>query len=111
MQPRLQDAVNRLPGTAVQIAATFNELGIAGRQTSPWACPVAQYLATELGLRPGAIDGTHVSTGTSSATVVDGVDAVAHVFFPGHVREFVARFDRGDYPGLVEHEGLAAVTA
>lgn len=90
----VEQALAALPTEADDIAALFVELGIKGQPRRSCACPMANYLLEEV---PGA----RVVDFRVSAWVDGHLGETVQVEVPTHVREFVGRVDRGEYPELV----------
>lgn len=87
--------LGKLGATPDEIAAALTELKCTGRVGHSTLCPIANYLRKHLGW-------DDASVGPDNAIVFDEDIDVARATFPEAVRRFVARFDDGEYPTLVE---------
>ena len=87
-----QEVFNNLPPDPNQIALMLQEQGLRGRRISSHSCPISRYARLQGLTDPGSCqDWTDAREGV-----------VQH---PPQVREFIRRFDRGDYPQLAEVPG------
>lgn len=84
----LRDALLSLGWSADQVADTLRTRGVVGRQQTPYRCAVARGLG---------FDGYPRGVCETWASIGKGM-----VRLPPPVREFVERFDRGEYPDLIE---------
>jgi hypothetical protein len=75
-----------------EIANLFEDLGIKGTKDDPCLCPLARYLEMKL-------DDNHISVGNYSVSSFLPM-AVEQFIMPLTVREFVHRFDNGEFPEL-----------
>lgn len=95
---KLSDAIAELPDTADGIAAYFIEREVRGYCGDGENCPVANYLNGTGRFREADVNGISINAYlTDPAYSGTAFDEVAT---PGHVDEFIKRFDRGDWPEL-----------
>lgn len=95
---KLSDAIAELPDTADGIAAYFIERQVRGYCGDPQFCPVAKYLnGTGYFVETAA---TGMKIDAYLAGPPPGGDHLDEVATADHVREFIKRFDRGDWPEL-----------
>ena len=85
--------------TADEIAQYLQHLGIKGHRTSSTHCPISQFMSERTGLV--------VSTGSAVRTFanVEYWKALEHNFkapVTDAMCDFIARFDRGRYPELID---------
>lgn len=90
----LAEALAALPDTADGIAAHLTAKGIRGVTEDSCNCPMTNYL-TGLGF-----DSTEVGERWVIARSFPG-DRIEKVATPNHIREFIFRFDTGEWPELV----------
>ena len=89
LRQSLSEALTVLGKDADEVAGRLQAMGFTGRPSLPRECPVARYLRESLHRRV-AVGGTFCVTGAGDVPL------------PPPVMDFVARFDAGGYPGLVD---------
>jgi len=75
-----------------EIAYLFESIDIKGPKDNPCLCPLARYLGIKL-------DNNHISVGSHSVNNFLS-RTVEQFIMPLTVREFVLRFDNGEFPEL-----------
>lgn len=85
-------ALAALGDTAEQVAATLTAAGCTGQRHEAYECPVYRWLQSR---------GLPVESVVSNAVYLKDAP-YKEIRLPGAVRCFVSRFDRGEFPGLVE---------
>lgn len=94
----LTEVLKELAGRSDDVEAVIAAAGVKGWRSRPCECPVARYIAARLGL-----PGKHVTVGQDVVTVfMNGVRLSR--FVPRGLSWFVRRFDRGDFPHLIDTE-------
>lgn len=89
----LNEMLDELRGytSSEALAGLFHKEGITGKRANPNTCPVARYLSK--------------STGQTVQVFPFIVQTIsAGIETPGVVTSFVDKFDRGDFPDLIEGE-------
>lgn len=77
-----------------EIACFFESINIRGTKDDPCLCPLARYLGMKL-------DNNHISVGSHSVINYFGSRGRNEVFImPKVLREFINRFDAGEFPEL-----------
>jgi hypothetical protein len=96
---QLQHALASLGPTAEDVARKLSMHGCRGRRADTWDCPVAHYLE-RLGFADPTVDPDEVVIYVDEwrYPLLTGVPS------PSHVRFFVIRFDRGEWPELETYQ-------
>jgi hypothetical protein len=94
----IAEALAALPPSADDIAALFADLGIKGRVAQACKCPVAVYLGGEL--KDSDVEAWVSQFYVDIYPAKDYAADKAVVDLPPHIKTFVYRFDRGEYPHL-----------
>lgn len=93
---RLRTALSVLPADADLVAERFTEWGLRGDTCNSGACPLSRYLTARCGHEVFAsVNEVEASGGGWSFTTS----------LPSHLREFVAGFDGGEWPALIDNGG------
>jgi hypothetical protein len=98
----LRALLESLGGCPADVAATLRAGGVLGLPRVPHACPVANLVGARTGLR------CEVRQSSCFLYPLEGdrmqVDCLVCAFLPRAVRDFYHRFDRGDFPELIQQE-------
>lgn len=95
-RPTVTEVVAKLQtyGSADQLAAFFEQEGVCGNRDLASSCPVANYTRSQIGARVIASQ-SYVLADSDGSDFVDLDPGTA-------VPEFITKFDRGEYPALVQ---------
>lgn len=89
----MEQKLAELGGTPAEVAASLQELGIAGHRRRSSDCPIAVYLR--------GIFGGRVTAGVSHCFLWIQRVADVKVTMTPAVKAFVEEFDKGVYPALI----------
>ncbi len=97
VKPTLSDVVDKLEtlGSSRQIADFLEQQGILGVRGNAYSCAVAQYVERETGIMVG-VNIIRIAP----VTAVSDDEMVSLLGSP--LSDFIAHFDAGNYPELVE---------
>jgi hypothetical protein len=96
-----------------QVAKSLEIVGVRGSPRDSARCPLAQYLSVLIGSH-ASVRSVDVETSYVIVRKVEGFWRSVTIPLPDELREFVFRFDAGDFPQLIEdtnglrHRGSAA---
>jgi hypothetical protein len=93
IQEKMAKALAELGAFPEEVAANLAKLGIRGKQDVTSHCPVANYLRKAIG-QPV------LGVGETKATAISPYNHVTTLDLPDAIREFVERFDAGEFKEL-----------
>ena len=94
---RVNKLLNMLGDSPEKVADTLRKKNIKGRIGSRSSCPIANYLHR---YHPGRVSVSQLMARFYEKS--GGTERQMQIYLPDQLRDFVGRFDAGEYPDLIE---------